>query len=324
MKTNSLWRKLALSLALGLALPAFAAEPKKILVVTVTTGFRHSSIATAEKVIAQLGQESGAFTVVDYARQPDVKVPNKPQKPKALPENADPRTKSRYDQELKKYESDLAKFDEAKAKSAKEEFDAQMKASLNKLSPENLKKYDGVIFANTTGDLPLPDKDAFIQWIKDGHAFVAMHSGCDTYHGYKPYIDMLGGEFQTHQFQVEVDVPVRDKNHPATKHLGDSFKVFDEIYIIKSYDPKKVHELLSMDAHPNTKEPGHYAMSWCKNFGSGKVFYTSLGHREDVWDPNEKNRKNPKEVAEAYQKHILGGIKWALGLEPGDATPQAK
>jgi type 1 glutamine amidotransferase len=324
MKTNSLWRKLSLSLALGLALPALAAEPKKILVVTVTTGFRHSSIATAEKVIAQLGQESGAFTVVDYARQPDVKVPNKPQKPRALPENADPRAKSRYEQELKKYESDLAKFDEAKAKSAKEEFDAQMKASLSKLSPENLKKYDGVIFANTTGDLPLPDKDAFIQWIKDGHAFVAMHSGCDTYHGYKPYIDMLGGEFQTHQSQVEVDVPVRDKTHPATRHLGDSFKVFDEIYIIKSYDPKKVHELLSMDAHPNTKEPGHYAMSWCKNFGSGKVFYTSLGHREDVWDPNEKNRKNPKEVAEAYQKHILGGIKWALGLEPGDATPQAK
>jgi uncharacterized protein len=325
MKTNSLWRKLFLSFgAVAIALPAFAAEPKKILVVSVTTGFRHSSIATAEKIIAQLGQESGAFTVVDYARQPEAKVSNKPNKPRALAENADAKAKTKFEADTKKYEADLAKFDESKAASAKTEFDTQMKASMSKLSPENLKKYDGVIFANTTGDLPLPDRDAFIQWIKDGHAFVAMHSGCDTYHGYKPYIDMLGGEFQTHQAQVEVDVPVRDKNHPATKHLGAKFKVFDEIYIIKSYDPAKVHELLSMDAHPNTKEPGHYAMSWCKNFGSGKVFYTSLGHREDVWDPNEKNRKNPPEVAEAYQKHILGGIKWALGLEAGDATPQAK
>ncbi|HTG43874.1 MAG TPA: family 16 glycoside hydrolase, partial [Verrucomicrobiae bacterium] len=35
-----------------------------------------------------------------------------------------------------------------------------------------------------------------------------------------------------------------------------------------------------------------------------------LGHREDVW------------LSEAYQKHILGGIKWALGLEKGEATPQ--
>src|SRR5215212_4920176 len=103
MKTNSLWRKLALSLvAAGIALPAIAAEPKKILVVTVTTGFRHSSIATAEKVLAQLGQESGAFTVVDYARQPDVKIPTKPQKPRPLAENADDRAKARYEADLKK------------------------------------------------------------------------------------------------------------------------------------------------------------------------------------------------------------------------------
>src|SRR5437660_1645997 len=41
--------------------------PKKVLVVTVTKGFRHSSIATAEKVLAELGEKSGVFTV-DYAR----------------------------------------------------------------------------------------------------------------------------------------------------------------------------------------------------------------------------------------------------------------
>jgi hypothetical protein len=52
------------------------------------------------------------------------------------------------------------------------------------------------------------------------------------------------------------------------------------------------------------------------------VFYTSLGHREDVWDPKWQNRKNSPEVAEAYQKHILAGIKWALGLENMNAKPQ--
>ena len=49
----------------GLTAPAQAA-PKKVLVVTVTLGFRHSSIPTAEKVIAELAKESSAFTV-DYA-----------------------------------------------------------------------------------------------------------------------------------------------------------------------------------------------------------------------------------------------------------------
>src|SRR4051812_14535219 len=102
MKTDLSWKKLILSLvAVGISLPAFAAEPKKVLVVTVTTGFRHSSIPTAEKIIAQLGQESGAFTVVDYARQPEAKLQSKPQKPRALAENADARAKARYDSDLK-------------------------------------------------------------------------------------------------------------------------------------------------------------------------------------------------------------------------------
>ncbi len=45
-------------------------------------------------------------------------------------------------------------------------------------------------------------------------------------------------------------------------------------------------------------------MAWCRPYGKGKVFYTSLGHRADVWT-------NP-----VYQKHLLGGIRWALGQAP--------
>src|SRR2546426_12476401 len=41
--------------------------PKKVLVVTVTKGFRHSSISTAEKVLGELATKSGLFSV-DYAR----------------------------------------------------------------------------------------------------------------------------------------------------------------------------------------------------------------------------------------------------------------
>jgi hypothetical protein len=59
----------------GLAIaPRAQAAPKKVLVVTTTMGFRHSSIPTAEKVLAQLAADSGSFTV-DYARV----EPNDPQ-----------------------------------------------------------------------------------------------------------------------------------------------------------------------------------------------------------------------------------------------------
>ena len=303
-----------------------ASHAKKALVVTVTTGFRHDSIKTAEQTLAKLGTESGAFTV-DYVHQPpnEPSEPNKPNPPKAPKEDPDAEkqkaAQEKYEKEKDKYETDLAQYlkDEPKLKEdykkAKAQWDIEVKRALQKLSPASLRNYDLVIFANTTGDLPLPDPNGFIDWVRQGHAFVATHSGSDTFHGYKPYIEMLGGEFQTHGAQVKVDCIVADQNHPATRHLGSHYNIGDraeEIYIIKSYNPKTVHELLYLDKHPNSNEPGHYAVSWCKQFGKGKVFYTSLGHNQFVWQ------------REDYQKHLLGGIKWALGLEPGDATPQAK
>jgi type 1 glutamine amidotransferase len=180
-----------------------------------------------------------------------------------------------------------------------------------KMTREALKKVDCIIFANTTGDLPLPEKEALTDFVKSGKGFVGMHSASDTYHGWKPYIDMLGGEFQTHHEQVGIQCINEDPEHPATRHFGPTFNVFDEIYIMKSYEGSKVHRLLTLDKHPNTGLPGEYPVSWCREVGKGRVFYTSLGHREDVW------------LSQAYQEHILGGIKWALGLEKGDGEPQS-
>src|SRR5436190_20010975 len=168
----TLIKLLTLVLFLLVIASAQAATPKKLLVVTVTKGFRHSSIPTAEKILAEVGKTSGAFTV-DYART---------------------------EQEI-----------------------------TEKMTPDALKQYDGAIFANTTGDLPLPDKRAFIDWIKSGKAFVGMHSASDTFHGFPPYIEMLGGEFQAHQAQVKVDCKSHDPKHPATRDLGAAFTVFDEI-----------------------------------------------------------------------------------------------
>lgn len=298
---------ITLAVAWAVAIGAVAAEPKKLLLVTVTTGFRHSSIPTAEKVIQKLAKETGLFTV-DLVQQP----PNKPNPPKR-PENPTPEQEAQYKEALAKFKDEDAKWQ------------AAVKKELEKLSPENLKKYDGVIFANTTGDLPLPDRQGFLDWIKEGKAFIGMHSASDTFHGFKPYIEMLGGEFLSHGAQVSVDCINEDNQHPCCRHLSQNWTVFDEIYIMKNFNRDTVHMLLSLDKEPNKKTPGYFPVSWCKEYGKGKVFYTSLGHREDIWDddtpPNFK-RMNPPEVSKAYQQHILGGIKWALGLEPGDAKPQ--
>jgi type 1 glutamine amidotransferase len=280
------------SFAIGFA-PLAQASPKKVLVVTVTKGFRHSSIPTAEKVLASLARQSGAFTV-DYARV----------------EPTDPQFKG------------------ADGKPNQDKVGEAIKQVLaEKMSPEALKNYDAVIFANTTGDLPLPDNQAFIDWVKSGKGFVGMHAAGDTFHHFEPYLDMVGAEFKTHEAQVSVDALNQDQRCPACRHLPASWQVYDEIYQFKKFDRTKVHGLLGLDKHPNNKTPGDYPISWCKQFGKGRMFYTALGHREDIWDPNTPEnfeRKNSKEVAEAYQQHILNGIKWAVGLEKWDVTPQKK
>ncbi len=307
-----------------------AAEPKKVIVVTVTTGFRHSSIATAEKTLQKLSEESKAFTIVDFARQPEVQVPKKPSKPNDLKADADDKAKAKYENELKRYTEELAKWTpevEAKAKASKEEYEAQLKASLAKVSPENLaaKQIDGVIFANTTGDLPLPDKEGFIKWIENGHAFMAMHSGSDTFHGFPGYLDMLQGEFETHKAQSPADLIAADQAHPANGGIGEKWDVKqEEMYHIKRQDRSKVRSIWYMKHDPNEVEKlKFFPVSWVRNAGKGRVFYTSLGHREDLWDDSAdlKDRINPVETSKKYQAHILGGIKWALGLAEGSAEP---
>jgi type 1 glutamine amidotransferase len=300
-----------LALAVQTVPPLGAAEPvKKVLVVTTTTGFRHSSIATAEKILAQLAQQSGAFTL-DYVRQPEGK-PGGPRKPTALKADASAAEQQAFKAAEEKFTRDQAAYEVADAK-----WRETLQQALQKLSPDSLKNYDGVIFANTTGDLPIPDREGFLNWIKAGGAFIGMHSCGDTYHGWPAFIEMLGGEFRGHGAQVGVECLNLDQLHPATQKLGRSWVIpLEEIYLFKNYDAAKVHDLLALDKHPNDKTPGHYPVAWSKNYGKGRVFYTSLGHREDIWDadPTMKNRKNPVEVSQAFQTHILGGINWALGL----------
>jgi uncharacterized protein len=225
---------------------------KRLLIVTVTKGFRHGdSIPLIESIVKELGEKDGSFTV-DYVRT---------------------------DEEM-----------------------------AQKMTAAALQTYDGVLFGNTTGDLPLPDKEAFLEWIAEGHGFIGVHSATDTFHSFPPYIEMIGGEFLTHGPQVNVFCNVEDKTFPATRMLGGMRMVFDEIYQFKNYDRNKVHPLLGLTRHPNNGTPGYYPIAWCKMYEKGRVFYTALGHRPDVWK------------APWYQLHVLGGIRWALGLEKGDAS----
>jgi uncharacterized protein len=144
-----------------------------------------------------------------------------------------------------------------------------------------------------------------VSWVRAGHPFLGAHSASDTYHGAPDYIDMLGGEFATHGNQTTVELAVEDRTHPATAMLPSPFRIFDEIYEFQSSPRDRVHVLLSLsrhpdDGHPDAGKPGDFPIAWHRSYGAGRVFYTALGHREDVW-------ANP-----SFQQHLLGAIRWAF------------
>ncbi len=173
------------------------------------------------------------------------------------------------------------------------------------LTPGALNGVGAVVFANTTGDLGVPDLPAFLAWVADGHGFVGIHSASDTYHGAPAYLEMLGNEFDTHGNQAEVDAVVEAPGHPAVAHLGARYRVFDEIYRFVRNNRGNVTPLLTLDRYPadglaRAGELGDLPLAWTKSHGSGRVFYTALGHRQELWRDMR------------FQQHVLGGIRYAL------------
>lgn len=200
-------------------------------------------------------------------------------------------------------------------------------------TPENIAKYDAFFFY-TTGDLTKPGTDnnppmtaegktAFLDAIHKGKGFIGAHSATDTFHHdpddrytnfgdqVDPYIAMIGAEFIHHDAQQKAKMHVVDSRFPGIGPAGSDFELMEEWYSFKDFR-KDLHVLLiqetqGMNGPHYTRAP--YPATWARKHGKGRVFYTSMGHREDVWT-------NP-----VFQSLLLGGISWAVGNVKADVPP---
>jgi type 1 glutamine amidotransferase len=307
-----------------------ADQTKRVLVCTTTSGFRHPSIPYGEEALAALDAASPDFEIVTWLRQPPIKVPQPPNAPRKPKENA-PQA------ELEKFTADLSEFQKnleiwnrdikPDADTKRAAFDAALSKTLEPLSPEALRenRIDAVIFCNTSGALPLPDVAGFVEWIRSGGSFIAIHAGSDTLKEALPYTEMLCGIFDGHGPQVPATLHAGDSAHPANGSIGEIWTLTqEEMYLIKAHNRDQVRSIWFMRHHPNKpEEKGFFPVAWVRQFGKGKVFYTSLGHREDIWsiDPALPDRINSVEISAQFRKHLLGGIRWATGLDAGSSEP---
>lgn len=207
--------------------------------------------------------------------------------------------------------------EQALAGFAPREFAVTATQDCGDINGDNLRNYDAVAFY-TTGELPISDagRAALLAFVRGGGGFVGIHSATDTFHQVAEYGEMIGGWFDGHPWHQPVGVRVENRLHPATALLGGRFEIHDEIYQFRDFSRERVEVLLSLDPSSveldkGRRDDGDYALAWCRDFGEGRVFYTALGHRPEVWvDPRFRN-------------HLLGGLRWVTAPRIGARRPPA-
>ena len=166
-----------------------------------------------------------------------------------------------------------------------------------------LKQYNAVVFLSTTGNILNDEQQkAFEEYIKSGKGFVGIHAAADTEYDWPWYNKLVGAYFLSHPKQQKAKLTVTDHKHASTKHLPTTWERFDEWYNYKSRN-KDVKVLMTIDesSYEGGKEGAYHPMAWYHQFDGGRAFYTALGHTDESY--KEEN----------FLKHVLGGIKYALG-----------
>lgn len=200
----------------------------------------------------------------------------------------------------------LAIAELALIEAAGERFEIVASQDCNELEPSRLAGYDAVVFY-TSGELPVPAewRANFIDWVREGGAFVGIHCATDTWYESSTFHALIGGTFDGHPWHQTVQVDVVGGDHPATRHLGERFEIADEIYQFRDHHAHPDRPLLqldmtSVDATLSARPGTAHHLAWCKEWGSGRVFYTALGHRPDVWRDAR------------FLKHVIGGLGWTI------------
>ncbi len=178
---------------------------------------------------------------------------------------------------------------------------------LSEFSAQNLERYAAVMFY-TSGEIPMSgiQKTALLDFVRAGRGFLGVHSATDTFYTWPDYLDLIGGCFNGHPWHQSVSIEVADAADPVVAFLGNSLPLNDEIYQISDFDYRGSRVLLRLDqssvdlgrAGVHQRFYG-WPLAWKRSFGTGRVFYSALGHEPSVWE-------DPR-----YQRVLTNAILWS-------------
>jgi uncharacterized protein len=170
-------------------------------------------------------------------------------------------------------------------------------------NPEQLAKFDAVVFNNSTGRLLDDDQQkVFQEYVENGGSLIGIHGAGDDSHHWDWYEQNLVGSLFSHhslnpQFQeteITLDAvqdSLMSQGLPARWTHADEWYVFFEnprdkgFNIIYTIDGEKINPdgniLLTKDK--NFGMGKDHPVAWYRMTGKGRTFYTSIGHDATAW-----------------------------------------
>ncbi|MGD0088758.1 MAG: ThuA domain-containing protein [Planctomycetota bacterium] len=261
------------------ALPAKACvsprKPRKLLIFDLNVGYGgHPSAATANQAFTLMGQKTGAFETT-ISRDPAV------------------------------------------------------------FKPESLRQFDAVFLNNTVGNL-FEDaglRQSLVEFVYGGGGLMGVHGTSVAFtrwteggkEDWPEFAIMLGTRGAFHRANTErVFIKLDDLGNPVNQCFGgQGFEFRDEFFRAQgTYSRHRDRVLLSIDTDKTDltnqphdrcyREDNDYALAWLRQYGRGRVFYSTIGHNPYVfWDAK---------MLEFY----LAAAQFVLGDLDAPTTPSSK
>jgi type 1 glutamine amidotransferase len=166
-----------------------------------------------------------------------------------------------------------------------------------KFTTAGLAPYAAIVLVATAGE-PFgspgtAQAQALVDWVNAGGALVGIENANHAYDTSVPYISLVGGDFNGHS-GYGPDTCYSDGMHPSNVKLPAMFAVTDEIYYTSKFNPDN-QVVLRCGSDKR-------AISWVRQQGMGRVFYTTLGHDDHSWT-----------MPPLVDDHVIPGLLWAMG-----------
>lgn len=185
-------------------------------------------------------------------------------------------------------------------------------------NPEQLAKFDAVVFNNCTGRLLNEEQQKALEnYVTQGGHFIGIHGAGDDSHRWTWYEEnLLGANFSHHPIDPQLqEVTVELNTVPDTivvKNLPESWTHTEEWYVFfENPRAKGFNVVYNIDGNKiisngnflfvRDKDFGmgsDHPVAWYREVGKGRTFYTSLGHNSAAWKQ------------EPFQQLLENAVNW--------------